>query len=102
MTTLKLALANLGMWVRERWFPPSYAHATWVRLLPFLRLPGKITWGTDRVAVELQTFNDRQLTRELGIVCQRVAAAHPGLPDGRHLCFSLKGERSQGAMLSTD
>ena len=43
MTSLKLALANLGMWVRERWFPPSSARATWQRLLPFFRLPGKIT-----------------------------------------------------------
>ena len=38
MTVLKLVLANLGMWVREHWFPSSYFHATWPRLLPFFHL----------------------------------------------------------------
>jgi hypothetical protein len=28
MTVCKLALANLAMWVRDRFFPTSYAHAT--------------------------------------------------------------------------
>ncbi len=35
MTVCKLALANLAMWVRDRFFPATYAHATWQRLLPF-------------------------------------------------------------------
>ena len=93
MTVLKLALVNLGMWVRECWFPPSYAHATWLRLLPFFRLPGCISWGTDGMQVELQAFNDRQLNRDLHAICQRVEAAQPRLPDGRRLCFTLAGTR---------
>ena len=28
MTVCKLALANLAMWVRDRFFPATYAHAT--------------------------------------------------------------------------
>ena len=89
MTVLKLALANLGMWVRERWFPASYAHATWPRLLPFFRLPGKITCGADHVTVEVQPFNDRRLIRDLAAVCERVNAAQPRLPDGQRLSFTL-------------
>jgi hypothetical protein len=34
MTVLKLALTNLGMWVRDAYFPPDYASATWHRLAP--------------------------------------------------------------------
>jgi hypothetical protein len=43
MTVCKVALANLAMWTRDQYFPPSYAHATWRRLLPFFQLPGIIT-----------------------------------------------------------
>jgi hypothetical protein len=43
MTVCKVALANLAMWVRDHYFPASYAHATWRRLLPFFQLPGTIT-----------------------------------------------------------
>ena len=43
MTVCKIALANLVMWTRDRYFPPPYAHATWQRLVPFFRLPGRIT-----------------------------------------------------------
>jgi hypothetical protein len=28
MTVMKLALANLGMWARDRWFPPAYTALT--------------------------------------------------------------------------
>ena len=35
MTVCKVALANLLMWVRDRFFPLTYAHATAERLLPF-------------------------------------------------------------------
>ncbi len=42
MTTLKVALTNLGMWTRDQWFPATYAHATWRRLEPFFRLPSRI------------------------------------------------------------
>lgn len=83
MTVLKLALANLVMWTRDRYFPASYAQATWHRLGPFFRLPGRVVWGTDMVTVELRPFNDRRLTRDLAALCQRVEAAQPRLPDGR-------------------
>ena len=89
MTVLKLALANLGMWVRERYFPATYAHATWHRLVPFFRLPGRMTQGKQTLWVELRPFNDRQLNRDLQVVCERVAAAQPRLPDGRRLRFTI-------------
>ena len=85
MTACKLALVNLAMWVRDRFFPSSYAHATWQRLYPFFRLPGRIQWGHDSVEVDLRPFNNRQLTRDLLAVCQRVNEMQPRLPDGRLL-----------------
>jgi hypothetical protein len=89
MTTFKLALANLVMWARDRYFPATYAQATWHRLAPFFRLPGRIVWGTDRVTVELRPFNDRRLTRDLAAMCTQVNAAQPRLLDGRSLQLRL-------------
>ena len=40
MTVLKLALANLAMWVRDNYFPPEYARPTWQPLASFFPLPG--------------------------------------------------------------
>ena len=37
MTLLKVALANLGMWVRDQYFGESYQHCSWQRLLPFFK-----------------------------------------------------------------
>jgi hypothetical protein len=91
MTVLKLALANLGMWVRDQYFPASYAHAMWNRLLPFFRLPGRVIEEKQMILVELRPFNDRQLTRDLQVVCQQVEATQPHLPDGRRLCFTVAG-----------
>jgi hypothetical protein len=90
MTVFKLALANLVMWVRDRYFPFTYAQATWHRLAPFFQLPGRVFWGTDTLQVELRPFNHRQLTRDLVAMCAQVNAARPRLPDGRqlHLCLS--------------
>jgi hypothetical protein len=85
MTICKVALANLAMWVRDRFFPSTYAHATWQRLQPFIRLPGRVWWGREVVRVELQPFNNRQLNRDLLAVCQRVNEFQPRLPDGRLL-----------------
>ena len=93
MTSLKLALENLGMWARNQYFPATYAHATWHRLAPFFRVPGRVIEGQRSVMVELQPFNDRQLTRDLSVVCERVATAQPHLPDGRQLCFTIVGTR---------
>jgi hypothetical protein len=52
MSVLRLALVNLVMWARERYFPATHAHATWHRLEPFFRLPGQVMWGKDHVLVE--------------------------------------------------
>ena len=85
MTICKVALANLAMWVRDRFFPATYAHATWQRLQPFFRLSGRVLWGREVVSVELRPFNNRQLNRDLLAVCQRVNEVQSRLPDGRLL-----------------
>lgn len=91
MTVLKLALANLVMWTRDHYFPATYAQATWKRLEPFFRLPGRIVWGSDTVQVELRSFNNRRFTHDLVELCQRVDAAQPRLPDGRWLVVRVAG-----------
>ena len=91
MTVCKVALANLGMWVRDHYFPAGYAHAGWHRLQVFFQLPGRIFWGQDRVEVELKPFNDRALNRDLERVCAKVAQEPPRLPDGRRLLFRVQG-----------
>ncbi len=90
MTVCKVALANLAMWVRDRYFPLSYAQATWKRLLPFFQLPGTITQDSTMVQVELRPFNDRALNRDLVILCEQVNQASPRLPDGRRLSFTIQ------------
>ena len=90
MTVCKVALANLAMWVRDHYFPPSYAQATWRRLLPFFQLPGTITQDATLVQVELRPFNDRMLNRDLAVLCERVNQASPRLPDGRRLSFTIR------------
>jgi hypothetical protein len=89
MTVCKTALANLVMWARDRYFPASYTRATWTRLAPFFRLPGRVVGGPDPVHVALRPFNDRQLNRDLAAVGSHVAAARPRLPDGRRLSLTM-------------
>jgi hypothetical protein len=89
MTILKVALANVEMWVRDHYFPASYAQATWRRLLPFLQLPGTITQDSTLVQVALHPFNDRVLNRNLTVLCERVNQASPRLPDDRRLSFTI-------------
>ncbi len=96
MTVLKLALANLVMWIRDTYFPAAYAQATWHRLAPFFRLPGRVVWGTESVEVELRPFNDRQLNRDLEAVCEKVNAAQPHLPDGQRLQFKVRAQGTRG------
>lgn len=86
MTALTLALANLAMWTRDRYFPPQYSRATWQRPAPFFRLPGRVVWGPDGVGVALRGFNDRGLSRDLA-VCERVAEERPRLPGAGPLVF---------------
>jgi hypothetical protein len=90
MTVCKLALANLAMWVRDRCFPASYAHATWARLAPFFRLPGRITSHRHMVSVQLRPFNDRHYNGDLLLLCQRVNEMQLHLPDGRLLLISVQ------------
>ena len=89
ITVCKVALANLGMWTQNDDVPADYRHATWQRLAPFFQLPGWVTWERAVVRVELRPFNDRQLTRDLHTVCERVTAAAPRLPDGRQLVMTV-------------
>jgi hypothetical protein len=89
MTVCKVALVNLAMWVRDHYFPASYAHATWQRLAPFFRLSGTVVRDATTVKIELRPFNDRALNRDLALLCARVNEASPRLPDGRHLCFTI-------------
>jgi len=93
MTVCKLALTNLVMWTRDHYFPQSYAHATWGRLLPFFQLPGWVTVDQSSVSVTFRPFNDRQLNEDLTILCQRVSKAAPHLPDGRRLLFAVENIR---------
>jgi hypothetical protein len=87
MTACKVALANVGMWVRDHYFPAEYAHASWHRLQIFFQLPGRISWGSEKVEVELKRFNDCALNRDLEALCAKVAQGQPCLPDGRRLLF---------------
>ena len=87
MTSLRLALTNLVMWVRDHLFPAEYAQATWKRLTPFFDLPGHIIHYPERCLVFLRPFNDRQLNRDLDALCDRVNQARLCLPDGRFLEF---------------
>jgi hypothetical protein len=91
MTVCKVSLANLGMWVRDHYFPASYAHASWDRLQAFFQLPGRIIWRTESVEVELKRFNDSALNRDLEMLCAKVAQGQPCLPDGRRLIFRMQG-----------
>jgi hypothetical protein len=93
MTVCKVALTNLAMWTRDRYFPPSYAHATWRRLVPFFQLAGTILPDANTVRVELRPFNDRALNRDLALLCDRVNLAAPRLPDGRLLSFTIHSPR---------
>ena len=77
------------MWTRNQYFPATYAHATWQRLVPFFRLPGRIVRQARRVHVELRPFNDHALNRDLAVLCERVNQASPRLPDGRLLSFTI-------------
>jgi hypothetical protein len=89
MTVCKVAQANLVMWTRDRYFPATYAQATWKRLAPFFQPAGRVRWESETVRVELRPFNDTQLNRDLNALCTRVATAQPWLPDGRRLIFTV-------------
>jgi hypothetical protein len=89
MTVCKLALTKLVMWTRDHYFLQTYAHALWVRLLPFFQLSGLVTVDQHAVSVNFRPFNDRQLNKDLMILCERTSEGAPDLPDGRRLLFAL-------------
>src|SRR5260370_35657255 len=89
MSVCKVAMANLAMWVRDHYFPVSYAHATWLRLVPFFRLPGPVISDATTIRVALRPFNDRALNRDLISLCERVNHASRHLPAGRRVSFTL-------------
>jgi len=93
MTVCKVALVNLAMWIRDQYFPASYAHATWRRLAPFFQLAGTVVPAISTVQVELRPFNDRALNRDLAVLCERVNQASLRLPDGRLLAFTISHSR---------
>jgi hypothetical protein len=76
MTVCKVALTNLAMWTRDRYFPASYAHATLGRLVPFFQLAGTLLSDAHTVCIELRPFNDRALNRDLALLCERVNILH--------------------------
>lgn len=92
MTLFKVGLANLGRWVRDRYFGSSYQNCGWQRLLPFFQLGGWVTATTREVRLELCAFNNRALGRDLEEVCHKVNAGTVTLPDGRRLVMTL-GQR---------
>jgi hypothetical protein len=92
MTLFKVALANLGMWVRDQYFGESYQRCSWQRLLPFFKGSGRITTTESEVQLEMCAFNNRELTRDAEEVCRNVNIRGATLPDGRRL-FMAVGER---------
>jgi hypothetical protein len=92
MTLLKVALANLGMWVRDQYFGESYQHCGWQRLLPFFKLSGWLTTTASEVQIEFCAFNNRTLVRDLEEVCRNVNEGAVILPDGRRLVVAV-GQR---------
>ena len=99
MTLLKVGLANLGMWVRDRYFGESYQHCGWQPLLPFFKLGGWITATTNEVQLEMCVFNNQALVRDLEEVCRKVNSSNATLPDGRRLVVAV-GERLRAHALN--
>ncbi len=78
------------LWTRDRYFPESFAHATWQPLVPFFHLSGLVIQGPQTMCVELRPFHDRRYNRDLVMLCERVNTAAPQLPDGRRLLFQVR------------
>src|SRR6266568_954500 len=100
MTLFKVALANVGMWVRDQYFGESYQHSSWQRLLPFFKLSGRITTTEGEVQLEMCAFNNRDLADDVEEVCRNVNTRGATLPDGRRLVMAV-GERLRAHPLYT-
>ena len=99
MTLFKVALANLGMWVRDHYFGESYQHCSWQRLLPFFKGSGRITATEGEVQLEICAFNNQDLARDVEEVCRNVNTCGATLPDGRRLVMAV-GERLRAHVLN--
>ena len=91
MTVLKLAMANLVMWTRDRSFPATYARASLspaVAILPLART-GRMGYRSGHRRAASRAC--RRLTCDLAKLCQQVEAARPRLPDGRTLVLLIAG-----------
>lgn len=97
MTMLKVGVANLGMWLRDRYFGPSYQSCGWERLVPFFQLSGWVSTTPTEVILDLAPFNHRETSRDLQDVCRKVNADTVRLPDGRRLVLQA-GQRRKGRL----
>jgi hypothetical protein len=95
MTILKVGGANLGMWLRDHYFGPSYQSCGWERLVPFFQLSGWVSTTPTEVRLEFAPFNHRELGRDLEDMCRKVNADTVRLPDGRKLAVHV-GQRRRG------
>ena len=99
MSCLVVALANLGMWVREQYFPTSYGGARWKRLAPFFKLGGWVRQDLQTIQVSLRGFNNSELNRDLREVCEKVNVAQLKMADGRQLLLGIE-EPPKGSKVS--
>ena len=93
MTLLKVGLANLGMWVRDRYFGESYQACGWERLVPFFQLSGWVTATETEVRLDFSPFNHRGMERDLQDLCRKAQASGVHLPDGRRLVLTVGQQR---------
>ena len=93
MTLLKVGLANLGMWVRDRYFGESYQACGWERLVPFFQLSGWVTATETEVRLDFSPFNHRAMERDLQDLCRKAQARGVHLPDGRRLVLTVGQQR---------
>jgi hypothetical protein len=99
MSCLVVALANLGMWVGEQYFPSSYGGARWKRLAPFFKLGGWVRQDLQTIQVNLRGFNNSELNRDLREVCEKVNIAQLKMADGRQLLLGIE-ELPKGSKVS--
>ena len=74
MTVCRVALTNLAMWVRDRYFPASYAQAAWKRLLPFFQLPVLFCYFVRSLSPSMYEARRWWLA---ALICVRLLLVHP-------------------------
>src|SRR5260370_33063467 len=93
MTVLKVGLANLGMWVGDRYFGESYKACGWERIVPFFQLSGWVTATETEGRLDFAPFNHRAMERDLQALCRKAYASGGHLPDGRRLVLTVGQQR---------